>query len=435
MLGSLTILSECSTYTDNMARTKLTLASLSKRIKNLAGPKLRSEVSKSALHKITLGFDKFTDEFPRAWQDAITAFKEAGEKASALEGATDRSKFFSGGVTFTVGTYRKIKEGTASFALIRDTFNRLGVELEEWELGHLDTSILAIRVAAYRRLLRKTETLASLDKIYYLLVELDKLTLPDSLNQDTWNKLIKSIETSEYTVDYTSVFGDGTGQVNLTVGFESVAFNQKKGLLSRRLRGIFDRVLRDSLDGAIEDAFRDIDFTDISNSPTFFEDMTNFFYDIVDPKRKAKTTRRKGSKTQKVSVHLQKPKSMKRLKKPADLVAKKTAQPSRVSLQQLIPRINQSLPEVVKKNMGPPRLVNRTGQFAESAEVVEIIRTPKGFPSIGYTYDKTPYQVFEMGRGAAPWATPERDPRRVIEQSIREIASSIMQGRFYMRRL
>lgn len=97
--------------------------------------------------------------------------------------------------------------------------------------------------------------------------------------------------------------------------------------------------------------------------------------------------------------------------------------------------LNQKLPEIVRKNMSSPALVNRTGRFADSVKVVDMNRTPQGFASIGYTYDRQPYGVFEMGGGAAPWATPERDPRQLIDKSIREIAMQFAIGRFYTRRL
>ena len=102
---------------------------------------------------------------------------------------------------------------------------------------------------------------------------------------------------------------------------------------------------------------------------------------------------------------------------------------------QLIALLNSKLPETVQKKMNEPALVNRTGTFADSVRVVDATKTPKGFPSFGYTYDKEPYGVFEMGMGAAPWATPERDPRRIIDQSIREIAKQAALGRFFTRRI
>ena len=85
--------------------------------------------------------------------------------------------------------------------------------------------------------------------------------------------------------------------------------------------------------------------------------------------------------------------------------------------------------------MRSPALVNRTGRFANSVRLTDIIQTPRGYPSFGYTYQKDPYEVFEMGaQGSAPWATPDRDPRFLIDKSIREIAAQFAIGRFYTRR-
>ena len=97
--------------------------------------------------------------------------------------------------------------------------------------------------------------------------------------------------------------------------------------------------------------------------------------------------------------------------------------------------INKELPDIVRKNMNAPALQNRTGRFAESVKVTDVVQTPKGFPSVGYTYQKNPYQVYEMGRGSEPWATPERDPRKLIDASIREAAARLAIGRFFTRRV
>ena len=105
------------------------------------------------------------------------------------------------------------------------------------------------------------------------------------------------------------------------------------------------------------------------------------------------------------------------------------------SLAPLMAILNQKLPQTVVKNMGPPGLQNQTGRFASSVKVTDVSRTAQGFPSVGYTYQKNPYQVFEMGQGQAPWADPDRDPRKLIDASIREIAAQFAIGRFYTRRI
>ena len=84
-------------------------------------------------------------------------------------------------------------------------------------------------------------------------------------------------------------------------------------------------------------------------------------------------------------------------------------------------------------NMGPPRLENRTGRFAQSVRATDIVRTPKGFPSIGYTYQRNPYGVFESTSGASR-ASIERDPRHLIDKSIIQIVIGLGIGRIFTRR-
>lgn len=117
------------------------------------------------------------------------------------------------------------------------------------------------------------------------------------------------------------------------------------------------------------------------------------------------------------------------LKKPksAGRAAKSTT-----SLTHLVPLLNQKLPEVVAANMGDPRLNNVSGRFAASVRVTEISRTTQGFPSIGYTYQRSPYQTFEQGNKQG---SRDRDPRSLIDTSIREVAVQYALGRFYTRRV
>jgi len=100
----------------------------------------------------------------------------------------------------------------------------------------------------------------------------------------------------------------------------------------------------------------------------------------------------------------------------------------------LLSLINQALPDTVARNMGEPRLANRSGRFAGSVRAVDISTTRGGYPSIGYTYQRDPYQVFESTSGTR-FSSRERDPRPLIDQSIREIAAKLVVGRLYTRRV
>lgn len=111
--------------------------------------------------------------------------------------------------------------------------------------------------------------------------------------------------------------------------------------------------------------------------------------------------------------------------------AKSKTKGNTVTLPKLLGILNQRLPTVVAKNMGDPRLNYRTGRFANSVRAVGVNRTQGGFPSIAYTYQLNPYQTFEQGFAQG---SPDRDPRKLIDLSIREIAAQFAVGRLYTRR-
>lgn len=100
----------------------------------------------------------------------------------------------------------------------------------------------------------------------------------------------------------------------------------------------------------------------------------------------------------------------------------------------LIGIINAKLPQRVANNMGAPGLVYRTGRFANSTKIVNVETTNDGYPSIVFDYQRNPYDVFDRTKGAAPWNTPARDPRALVDKSVREIVQEMAIGRFYTRR-
>lgn len=112
--------------------------------------------------------------------------------------------------------------------------------------------------------------------------------------------------------------------------------------------------------------------------------------------------------------------------------SRKTAGTSPMNISFLMGMLNQKLPDAVAANMNSPRLNYQTGRFAESVKVTDIVRTPQGYPSIGYTYAKYPYQTFEPGFAQGDEL---RDPRKLIDRSIRDIAIEFAIGRFYTRRV
>ena len=93
--------------------------------------------------------------------------------------------------------------------------------------------------------------------------------------------------------------------------------------------------------------------------------------------------------------------------------------------------LNAKINAVVAKNMELPGLQYQTGRFASGVKITDVSKTPQGFPSIGYTYQLYPYQTFEPGFAQG---STDRDPRKLIDRSIREIAAQMVTGRLYTRR-
>ena len=156
------------------------------------------------------------------------------------------------------------------------------------------------------------------------------------------------------------------------------------------------------------------------------------FDDKLKPSHKKKIPRSagqrakpgKGASLGSVGSKRSKPKKARQKRQPASATTP--------NLGAILGILQDKLPQTVAKNMGSPRLNNRTGRFAGSVQVTDIAVTAKGFPSIGYTYMKRPYQTFETG-GAQ--GSADRDPRTLIDGSIREIAAGLAMGRFYTRRV
>jgi hypothetical protein len=97
----------------------------------------------------------------------------------------------------------------------------------------------------------------------------------------------------------------------------------------------------------------------------------------------------------------------------------KTAQ-SPIALRNLL---NEMLPQMVASKMTSPALRFRTGRFANSARVENVNVGPRGGIDVDYTYMRDPYETFEPG---GKQGSTQRDPRKIIGASIRELAMGIL---------
>jgi hypothetical protein len=223
----------------------------------------------------------------------------------------------------------------------------------------------------------------------------------------------------------------------ISVTLESAFFNKKYG---REVEAKLAPKLSDTLGKIVEK----MGMENLSSSPTPVEtriDRTlNKFADVGKGRKnvrnnikKKKINNKKSSESTQRKVKAGKGKQFKDNTKAPKVVfdTKESRAGSTISLLALL---NSQLSKTVSANMGSPALENRTGRFASSVRALDVQKTKKGFISVGYTYQRDPYQVFEKSSGSR-FSSIERDPRTLIDQSIREIAAQMVTTKLYTRRL
>lgn len=135
------------------------------------------------------------------------------------------------------------------------------------------------------------------------------------------------------------------------------------------------------------------------------------------------------------------------LEKQAALLAagstvRKTTDDEALSLNKIKYNINRSLGAEVRRNMGRPALINRTGQFSNSARLLSLRDTGKTITG-QYTYTLTGggesknkkgvYSTFE-NLGTKQWPLGY-NPKPLIAKSIRNLAMKYTQKKFTLRRV
>jgi len=342
------------------------------------------------------------------------------------------------GTRLQVRSAQNIFSGGGNFRQTKRFLEQIMPEMKKsHELGHKNISVLRGNMSLALESMDKDDPRRpQMRALFEAAKELDKLVDKNDIDKVDLNYLLNKVyEASsrerDISVDYKADIDilKGISGV-LEIEYEPIGLNQEKGKISAFLGELFKDLIQE--DGKrIEKFFETIDITGLKGSPTLEEDILNAVTEAIDPKKKKKKRKRGSSAKKSIAKVASTKVAKKKLKRVRSSNIKKGVSSSPL---RLIGVINKELPNTVRKNMQEPGLQSRTGRFAESVKLTDVVQTPQGFPSFGYTYQKNPYQVFEMGRGQAPWASPERDPRKVIDRSIREIAAQFAIGRFYTRR-
>jgi hypothetical protein len=389
-----------------------------------------------------------SDKFEKSYGAVINRFQTA--LANAVEsGASTFSVENTKGtsVEFSTESARKVSEGGGSYRSYFGIYSKLIPGLsQKWQLGHKSAAVLTFRIAASIDALRKQQNPANDNLIKELLIllessrEIDKVTEGSKFAlEDVYNIIGDYVQNPpRLNASVKKEIGVLTeSNMTLVLEFEDAGLNRLKGSAGSVIGRLVTRLLNGQIDSVVE-GIKKVDLTEITASPSFFDEIKKLLLDTIDPKTTPKGKKTKSSASGR-GASGSRPKKLPKLRKAPPAAAPKGTATAEVSsfigVRSVLSYINARLPETVRSKMDYPRLENRTGRFANSTELLSITPTPKGFPSLAYTYQKNPYQVFEVGRGKFPWATPFRDPRKIIEESIREIARDVIEGRFYMRRL
>lgn len=309
------------------------------------------------------------------------------------------------------------------------------------DLGHANISVLTFKLKAAlsqgylpKNLEQKVRTLL---KIAQYIDSLDGgERIPRGKVQET---LLEIIDTMKGTGVWEKNVKFSGNLANLVIEYEaeeSVGNQAFKGQLAAQLGRVFSRLQKGN-EEYYERVILGKGIDNLKSSPTVVDDVEElwleFFHKQFPGTKNFKAKKPKKSKD--TASYRGKSKSKPKKRQKRSYPGAKTPpsiETSPTSIVTLLSLFNQNLPRAVAKNMGAPALENRTGRFASSVKVTDIVATPQGFPSVGYTYQKNPYQTFE--RGFAQGDT-ERDPRDLIDKSIREIAATIVKGRLYTRRI
>ena len=398
-------------------------------------------------------YNKFID----AYNEAVSGMTEDEARASQqtlnLGEISDRTGQGMGSIQIRSAT--RIIEEKANFRQIKNFYNKLIPELKEaHQFGHKNISVLRSSIALVLDADKKTPFLGKKERkqllaLYEVVKQLDKLEKITGTFDENKANLIEYVKEiaekgPDVSVSWKKDVSILTGiKGSIQIEAENTELNQFKGTLASWIGEIYAGIIREDTE-IFEKTFGDVDLSKLKGSNSIEEDIQDAFLHYLGKGKKRnfsikepKPTRTKSSSVAKTPV--KKEVKRKSAKSPVRTLAlrkrAKSKQANKSASQiplHMIGIMNQQLPKVITNNMKSPRLVNRTGRFAGSVRVTDITKTAQGYPSIGYTYQTNPYQTFETGFAQG---SQERDPRKLIDTSIREVAVQFAMGRFYTRRV
>jgi len=244
-----------------------------------------------------------------------------------------------------------------------------------------------------------------------------------------------------------------------TTHADKSSYQSKLGAVINRVMGggksygIDEQVKRDmnTTDAELDRIFDTIaeSSIDIEGSKGIWKSIDEQLDDIIDGKKPRKTKSKTVTKRtynnkmdlRKTKAELAKLKAKKRrVKKSLQAAASKDMTKKRIrssssdqakAALHLKRLINRRLPAEVRRNMGRPALINRTGRFSNSVRLESLVPSKAGM--VGkYSYLYRPYETFE-GTGPKKWPAGY-NPKPLITKSIRNLAMQHMETKLTLKR-
>tara|TARA_R110000796_G_scaffold1430_4_gene5695 strand:+ start:1830 stop:3200 length:1371 start_codon:yes stop_codon:yes gene_type:complete len=300
--------------------------------------------------------------------------------------------------------------------------------------GHGEEGYSVSQVQIAKTIGRASQQVGGAD---FLKTNFDTFLQKASINEETRAEYLNQVQS--LSVQYSNMVtrsGRLKAQYFSIITFQDQGSNAEDGRMEKKLVSLFRKFINTTYGTALIDTkgsstIRQKVASHVVHSLTDQIGKKVGVKILIDPSLPVKGSKSTGStetKAKKEKRSSLNRASKRALKKPKKTKARKSFTSNPLAM---IAMINKELPDTVRKNMQLPGLENRSGRFSEGVKVTSVLKTSRGYPSIGYTYAKYPYQTFEPGYAQG---STERDPRKVINQSIREIAAQFALGRFYTRR-
>jgi hypothetical protein len=428
------------------------------------------------LRNVQLGTITNSSEFFRELNDAITSAGLWGDpevlQAWSAFGGKKTQQQFSSALKQLAGHLRKVGRSLpTTWNVGHKTMEPINVSISLTIMAIQDAQIeVAAKGEANTEFWRKNEVLLGrLRKLRAVGHVISQAEKKDDLDNKAITKALKAMSKNNH-IDISHLkeldikINDGTlatyTMETKGLNIEEKAPKQLKlgGLRRALVTGNVEQILTNELTKAIENA----GVLTLTGSKSIEDELGN---QLVKAAAGKKTRKYKKKSKGKVSKTFKKPETKtitekarsggkaaadtaQKLEKAAALLATKSVNSSKDlntagsqrELNAIKNRINRRLPAEVRRNMGRPALINRTGQFSNSVKLLNLSDTGKtltgqySYTLTGGGQSKNKTGVYSTFENPTRWPAGY-NPKPLITKSIRKLAMEMTERKFTLRRV